>query len=87
MRPVSPPITRMKKKPITKRNGARKLRRPVAMVAIQQKICVAVGIAIIMLIAVKKALPSSGTFVANMWCTQSPNDRNAVAMSETTIAG
>ena len=36
--------------------------------------------------AVKKLLPSSGTLVANMWCTHSPNDMKPVAISESTIA-
>ena len=60
--------------------------RPVASVATQQKICTAVGIAIVKLMAVKKLLPSSGMLVANMWCTQSPKERNPVAMSDNTIA-
>ena len=38
------------------------------------------------LIAVKKLLPRSGTLVANMWWTHSPNERKPVAMSESTIA-
>ena len=59
---------------------------PVHSVAIQQKICTADGIAIIMLAAVKKLLPSSGRLVANMWCTHRPKARNAVAISDSTIA-
>jgi hypothetical protein len=31
-------------------------------------------------------LPSSGRFVANMWCTHSPNDKKPVAISDSTIA-
>ena len=57
--PVSPPISRMKKKPSTKSSGVLITSRPAAIVAIQQKICSAVGIAIMKLIAVKKLLPSS----------------------------
>ena len=44
------------------------------------------GMAMSVLTAVKKLLPSSGRLVANMWWTHSPNARNAVAMSESTIA-
>src|SRR5947209_5164684 len=77
----------MKKKPSTKSSGVFMLSFPVASVVSQQKICTAVGIAIIMLIAVKKAFPSSGTEVANMWWTQRPNEKNDVAMSDSTIAG
>ena len=60
--------------------------RPVASVAIQQKSCMAEGIAIMKLIAVKKLLPTSGTLAANMWWTHSPNERKPVAMSERTMA-
>ena len=66
MMPVRPPIIRMKKKPSTNSSGVRRWMRPAHKVAIQQKICTAVGIAIMKLIAVKKLLPSSGMFVANM---------------------
>ena len=59
---------------------------PVQSVAIQQKIWTPLGIAIIMLAAVKKLLPSSGRPVANMWCTHSPKPRKAVAISDSTIA-
>ena len=41
------------------------------IVAIQQKICMPVGIAIMMLAAVKKLSPSCGRPVANMWWTHS----------------
>ena len=46
----------------------------------------AVGIAIIMLAAVKKLCPSSGRLVANMWCTHRPKPRKPVAISDSTIA-
>ncbi len=86
MIPVRPPIISTKKKPRTNNTGVRMCTRPIHSVAIQQKIWSAVGIAIMKLIAVKKLLPSSGTLVANMWCTHSPNDRKPVAMSESTMA-
>ena len=53
-------------KPQTKRKGVAKRGRPVQMVASQQKICTPLGIAIIMLAAVKKLAPSCGRPVANM---------------------
>jgi hypothetical protein len=56
-------------------------------VAIQQKICTPVGIAIIMLMALKKLSLSCGIPVANMWWTQSPNAMNPVSTSERTITG
>ena len=49
----------MKKKPRTNSSGTRSTGRPRQSVAIQQKICTPVGIAIIMLAAVKNPLPSS----------------------------
>ena len=64
--PVSPPMISVKKNPRMKSSGVARLIRPVASVAIQQKIWTADGIAIMKLIAVKKLLPSSGTLVANM---------------------
>ena len=54
------------KKASEKSIGVAKLTRPRHRVAIQQKICTAPGMAIIMLAAVKKLLPSSGIWVANM---------------------
>ena len=60
--------------------------RPVQTVAIQQKICVAVGTTIIMLAAVKKLWPNWGSPVANMWCTHTPKPMKAVAMFDSTIA-
>ena len=62
-------------------------RRAVQIVAIQQKICSAVGITIMMLAAVKKLCPSCGSPVANMWCTQTPKPMKPVAISDSTIAG
>ena len=57
--------------------------RPDQMVAIQLKICTPLGIAIIMLAAVKKLVPISGSPAANIWWTHSPNAMNAVATSAT----
>jgi hypothetical protein len=60
-------------------------RRAVQIVAIQPKICSDVGTTIMMLAAVKKLWPSCGRPVANMWCTQTPNPMNAVAIIESTM--
>ena len=49
---------------------------------IQQKIWIPLGIAIIMLAALKKLRPSKGMGVANMWCTHKPKPMNAVAISD-----
>jgi hypothetical protein len=44
------------------------------------------GMAIIMLAAVKKLSPSCGRPVANMWCTHSPKLRMPMAMMDRTTA-
>ena len=66
MTPVRPPSTKMTMKPSTNSSGVRNRSLPPQSVAIQQKICTPLGIAIIMLAAVKKLLPSCGRPVANM---------------------
>ena len=54
MTPVRPPSTKMTKKPSTNSSGVSKRGRPSQSVAIQQKIWTPLGMAIIMLAAVKK---------------------------------
>ena len=61
-------------------------RRAVQTVAIQQKICTAVGTTIMMLDAVKKLWLNCGRPVANMWWTHTPKPMNAVAISDSTSA-
>ena len=73
--------------PRMKSIGVAKRGRPLQMVASQQKICTPVGIAIIVLVAVKKLAASCGIPVANMWWTHSPKAMNATEMSASTIAG
>ena len=73
---------KMAKKPRIQSIGVFTAIRPDHIVAIQQKICVPVGIAMMMLAAVKKLAPSWGRPVANMWWTQRPKPMNAVETSE-----
>ena len=56
----------MAKKPRIQSIGTFTASRPDHIVAIQQKICVPVGMAMMMLAAVKKLSPSCGRPVANM---------------------
>jgi hypothetical protein len=84
--PDSPPMMKTKKNPSTYRSGVSNDSRPVHNVAIQQKICTAVGTTIMMLEAVKKLCPSCGSPVANMWWTHTPKPMKAVAMSDSTRA-
>ena len=60
--------------------------RPDQIVAIQQKICMPEGMAIIMLAAVKKLCPRRGNPVVNMWCTHRPKPINPVETSASTRA-
>lgn len=85
MTPVSPPITKVKMKPSTKSSGVAKIGRPPQIVAIQQKIWMPLGMAIIIEEAVKKLSPSCGRPVANIWCTHRPKERNPIAISDSTI--
>ena len=64
--PDRPPIRNTTKNPSIQTNGVLNDSRPLHMVAIQQKNCAPVGIAIMMLAAVKKLSPSCGSPVANM---------------------
>ena len=77
---------KMPKKPSTHSIGVLTTIRPVHIVAIQQKIWMPVGIAMMMLAAVKKLSPSWGRPVANMWCTHKPNPMKPVDTSDSTTA-
>ena len=87
MTPVSPPITKSAMNPSAQSSGARITMRPPRSVASQQKTWMPLGIAIIMLAAVKNASPSCGRPTANMWCTHRLKPRKPVAMSASTMAG
>jgi len=86
MMPVRPPTTTMTKSASTKYSGVFRLSLAFHRVASQQKICTADGIATAKLAAVKKLLPTWGRLVANMWCTQRPKAKKAVAASASTMA-
>ena len=64
--PVNPPMMNTTTKPSTQSKGTVSRGRPSHRVAIQQKIWIPLGMAIIMLAAVKKLSPSCGRPVANM---------------------
>ena len=87
MTPVSPPSTNRAMKPSANSSGARTTMRPLRSVASQQNTWMPLGMAIIMLAAVKKLSPSCGRPVANMWCTHSPKPRKPVDISARTMAG
>src|SRR3954471_14315589 len=87
MIPLRPPSTNRIMKAITKRTEVVMRRRRFHQVAIQQKICAPVGIAIAMEDAEKKLLPIRGKPAANIWWTQSPNERNPMEISDSTTRG
>ena len=80
--PESPPITNIAMKPTAKSIAVVMRRRPPIIVAIQLKIFTPVGMAMSMLVAEKIAFSVSPSPTANMWCAQTPNDRNAMATLE-----
>ena len=85
MTPVSPPITKTATPPMPKSIGVEKTTRPASIVARKAKICTPVGMATASEAAEKKASEICGRPVANMWCTQSPKQRNPVPTAASTI--
>ena len=75
--PVSPPITKIAKKPSTQSSGVLNRGLPPQSVAIQQKICTPLGIDDHQARGGEQALAQSGSGVANMWCTHTPKPMNA----------
>ncbi len=66
MTPLKPPITSSTKKLMVQSMGSRSCTRPLAIVAIQQKM-MPDGMAMLIEDAAKKLLPSRGSPVAYMW--------------------
>ena len=59
--------------------------RPPTSVASQPNTCTPLGTAISRLAAAKKVIVSCGSPTANMWCTQTPNPRNAIIIVASAI--
>ena len=59
--------------------------RPPTSVASQPNTCTPLGIAISRLAAAKNVIVSCGSPTANMWCTQTPNPRNAIIIVASAI--
>jgi len=85
--PVIPPSRNSSRNPIAKSIGVWNSTRPCHIVAIQQKNITPLGIAITRLAAEKYDIASTGTPVANMWCTHTPKLMKPIATSEPTIHG
>ncbi|MOA42466.1 hypothetical protein D3C78_1645180 [compost metagenome] len=84
MTPVKPPATKITRNPTSHSIGRRNSGLPVHSVASQANIWIPVGIATSMLAAEKKACARCGMPTANMWCTQRPKLRKAVAITDST---
>ena len=84
--PVRPPITKMAKNPSTHSMGVAKRILAPHKEAIQQNICTPLGIAMVTLAAVKKLMPSCGSPVVNMWCTQRPKLTKPIDTTDSTSA-
>lgn len=82
--PVSPPATKMTRKPAIHNIGMRQTGRPANSVAIQAKISTLVGTATSMLAAEKNPCAKAGIPAVNMWWTQRPKLMKPVDTIETT---
>ena len=76
--PVSPPQTKITRKPTSHSIGTWYSGRPTHSVAIQANTWMPVGIATSMLAAEKNACANCGIPTVNMWCTHRPKLMNPV---------
>ena len=80
--PVMPPRRKSSRKPSENSIGVSRRTRPSHIVAIQQKNCTPLGMAMMRLAAEKNDIASTGTPVANMWCTHTPKLMKPIATSD-----
>jgi hypothetical protein len=78
--PVNPPIVKRKMKPIAHIIEESMLTCDPVVVAIQLKILIPVGIAIIIVAAVKYARVSMSIPMVNIWCAHTMNPRKPIAL-------
>jgi hypothetical protein len=78
--PVRPPIVNKKINPIAHSMGESKLTCDPVEVAIHLKILIPVGIAMIIVAAVKYARVSISIPMVNMWCAHTIKPRNPIAL-------
>ncbi len=86
MTPVMPPMRKITSPPIPKASGARHTGLPAQSVVIHPNTWIPLGMAINMLAAAKKPMPTGESPLVNMWCTHSPKLMNAVASRATTMS-
>ena len=82
--PVSPPTTKISRKPAIHSIGTLQTGRPLHSVAIHAKSWIPVGMATSMLATAKKACDKAGMPTANMWCTHRPKLMKPVPIIDTT---
>src|SRR3989442_11345387 len=85
-RQLMPPMTNIVMKPIAKSIGALSSIAPPHIVAIQLKILMPLGTAIASVMTMNGRRAEIEMPVVNMWCTQTPNERNPIATVERAIA-
>ena len=83
--PVIPPSRKISRKPSANSIGVVSRTLPFHIVAIHAKNWMPLGIAITRLAAEKNAIASTGSPVANMWCTHTPKLMKPIATSAMTI--
>jgi len=83
--PVKPPTVNKNTNPKDHSMGVSKEMWAPAIVAIQLKILIPVGIAMIIVADVKYARVSMSIPTVNMWCAQTMNPRNPIAIIAYTI--
>src|SRR5439155_19785684 len=85
--PDRPPMTNIVTKPIENNIGGSKRNRPPHIVASQLKIFTPVGTAMNIVDTAKAELATGPKPVANMWCAQTPQPMNPIAMPDSTTTG
>src|SRR6266851_3727531 len=85
MMPDMPPMMNMLMKPMAQSIGVFKFTEPLNIVPIQLKILTPVGTAMSIVLEAKTASEIAPSPTANMWCAQTPNARNPMAMPEYTM--
>lgn len=77
--PVNPPKVNIIKNPIVHISGISIIENEFVIVAIHLKILIPVGMAMIIVAAVKYARESRSIPTVNMWCDHTMNPRNPIA--------
>ena len=85
MMPVSPPIVKTKMNPIANSIGVSNVNDPFHIVPSQLKTLMPVGIAITIVVYMKKSWAATGIPTVNMWCAHTDVLMKAIANIASTI--